>query len=71
MIMVANKKEVYKSPNQEAIERYEREIAYWEKKYDEANRNHDWSARNEAGTNLYIKRTNLAVLKEKVCKKVK
>lgn len=69
--MAANKKEVYKSPNQEAIERYEREIAYWEQKYDEANRNHDWSARNEAGTNLYIKRTNLAVLKEKLFKKKK
>lgn len=66
---MAAKKEKYKSPNIEAIERYEREIAYWEQKYQEANDAHDWSARNEAACALYAKRGNLEILRSKLNKK--
>lgn len=62
---------VYKSPNQEAVERYENEIAYWEKQYEIANEKHDWSARNWAGCQLYIKKANLESLKQKIGNKKK
>lgn len=55
-----------KTANQEAIERYLREIAFWEQKEQEAIEKEDYSARDWARSQLYVKRTNCKVLADKI-----
>lgn len=57
-----------KCANQEAVERYLKEIAFWEQKEQEAIEKENYSDRDWARSQLYIKRTNLNVLVEKVGK---
>lgn len=64
---MANKKEPkYKHPNQEAIERYLREIAFWEVKEQEAIEKGNYSDRDWARSQLFIKRANCKALAEKI-----
>ena len=56
------------NPTIMAIRRYEKEIAELEIKRAAANDAEDWSARNWCDAQLYAKRGNLQVLKEKVKK---
>lgn len=65
---MANNEPKYKHPNQEAIERYMQEIAFWEKKEQEAIEKENYSDRDWARSQLHIKRTNLNILVEKVGK---
>lgn len=67
--MAAKRKEP--TQNDLDIQKYEKEIAYWQEKYDKANKNHDWDARNWAGCQLYVKRDALERLKSKVRSKIK
>lgn len=55
-----------KCANQEAVERYLKEIAFWEQKEQEAIEKENYSDRDWARSQLYIKRTNLNVLAEKI-----
>lgn len=65
---MASKEPKYKHPNQEAIEKYLKEIEFWEKKEQEAIEKKNYSDRDWARSQLYVKRTNLNVLAEKVGK---
>ena len=65
---MANNEPKYKHPNQEAIEKYLKEIAFWEQKEQEAIEKENYSYRDWARSQLHIKRTNLNILVEKVGK---
>lgn len=65
---MASKEPNYKHPNQEAIEKYLKEIEFWEQKEQEAIEKENYSDRDWARSQLYVKRTNLNVLIEKVGK---
>lgn len=58
-------------PDEYAAAKYEKEIAHWQEKYDEANEKHDWSTRNWAGCQLMIKKEKLAELQAKLHAKKK
>ena len=64
--MANKKKEEYRNPNLEALERYLREIAFWEQKEQEAIEKGDYSARDWARSQLYVKRTNCKALADKI-----
>jgi hypothetical protein len=63
---MASKKETYKNPNLEALEKYLREITFWEDKEQEAIEKGDYSARDWARSQLFVKRANCKVLAAKV-----
>lgn len=56
----------YKTANQEAIERYLNEIAFWEDKEQEAIKNENYSERDWARSQLFVKRSNCKRLAEKI-----
>jgi hypothetical protein len=63
---MASKKIKIKSADQEAIERYLKEIAFWEDKEQEAIEKEDYSARDWARSQLYVKRKNCKILADKI-----
>lgn len=64
--MANKKKEEYRNPNLEALERYLREIAFWEQKEQEAIEKENYSDRDWARSQLYVKRTNCKALADKI-----
>lgn len=64
--MANKKKEEYRNPNLEALEKYLRDIAFWEDKEQEAIEKEDYGARDWARSQLYIKRTNCKALADKI-----
>ena len=63
---MASKKIKIKSADQEAIERYLKEITFWEQKEQEAIEKENYSDRDWARSQLFVKRTNCKILAAKI-----
>ena len=54
------------NPTMRAIHKYEQEIAALQKKYEQANEEHDWSMRHFYYNQMQAKRSNMQLLIDKM-----